>query len=84
LDLLLSFFKREVCLFVCSIDLLVDVGDVPFNLVDAFGVLVVAFVLTHETQVLLVYEVHLGLVVTLVGVFGLDCQLDVISYLFNA
>lgn len=49
-------------------NLLVNVGDVSLDLIESFGVLVVAFVLAHEFDVAFVDGSHLGLVVASLSV----------------
>ena len=70
--------------FVNINNLVIDVGDMSFDLVESPGVVVVPFVLAHEFDVSLVDGLHLVLVVCFLCVFGLDCFLYLICYLFDA
>lgn len=70
--------------FVDIDNLMIDVGDMPLDLVEPPGVVVVPFVLAHEFDVSLVDRLHLILVVCFLCVFGLDCLLYLVSYLFDA
>ena len=84
LDFLVPPPDGAVSPFVDINNLVIDVGDMPLDLVESPGVMVVPFVLAHEFDVSLVDGFHLVLVVCFLGVFGLDCFLYLVCNLFDA
>lgn len=79
LYLLIPAFDGKIGFLVDFFYLCVDVTDMAFDLIDSPGVVVVALVLGHKLEILVVNGVHLLLVVLAVAALRLCYVLDLLA-----
>lgn len=79
LDLLISLANSAISLLIYVFDLLVDVSDVPLDLVNAVESVIVALIFGHAFEVLAVQCCHLLFVILAVAIFGLDHCFDLLA-----